>query len=74
MKMSYKGELQQTAINYSSDTDFKDFAKISKKYNTENYSFLVKNTTLPSYNHLHFRKHLLKKKLFKIEYIVNYDD
>ena len=48
--------------------------KISKKCNTENYSFLVNDTTLSSYNHLHFRKHLLDKKLFKSEYIVNYEE
>ena len=48
--------------------------KISKKCNTKNYSFLVNDTTLPSYNHLHFRKHLLDKKLFKSEYIENYEE
>ena len=32
MKISNKTELQQTALNHSSDIDFKDFMKIFKKY------------------------------------------
>ena len=35
MKILNKRELQQIAINYSSDVDFKDFIKIYKKYTTE---------------------------------------
>ena len=31
MKISNKRELQQIAINHSSDVDFKDFTKICKK-------------------------------------------
>ena len=47
MKIPYKRELQQIAINHSSDVDFKDFLKIYKKCTTESYSFLVNDTTLP---------------------------
>ena len=59
MKFPNKRELQQIALNHSSDIDFKDFVKIYKKYTKEPYSFLVNDTTLPSYNPLRFRKNLL---------------
>ena len=59
MKIPNKRELQQIALNHSSDIDFKDFMKIFKKYTAEPYSFLVNDTTLPSENHLRFRKNLL---------------
>ena len=48
MKIPNKRELQQIALNHSSDIDFKDFMKISKKCTAEPYSFLVNDTTLPS--------------------------
>ena len=48
MKIPNKRELQQTALNHSSDIDFKDFIKIYKKCTTEPYYFLVNDTTLPS--------------------------
>ena len=54
MKTPNKGELQQIAINHSSDIDFKDSVKI---YN-DSYSFLVDDTTLGSDNPLRFRKNL----------------
>ena len=60
MKISNKRELQQIALNHSSDTDFKDFLKIYKKSTAEPYSFLVNDTTLPSENPLKFRQNLLK--------------
>ena len=41
MKIQNKRELQQSAINHSSDIDFKDFTKIYIKYTAEPYSFLV---------------------------------
>ena len=56
MEIPNKRELQQTAINHSSDIDFKDFVKIYKKCTNEPYSFLVKDITLPSNNPLRFRK------------------
>ena len=60
MKISNKRELQQIALNHSSDIDFKYFIKIHKKYTKEPYSFLVNNTTLPSDDPLRFRKNLLR--------------
>ena len=59
MKIPNKIELQQIALNHSSDIDFKDFMKILKKYTAEPYSFLVNDTTLPSDDPLRFRKNLL---------------
>ena len=40
MKIPNKRELQQIAVNHSSDIDFKDFMKIYKKCTAEPYSFL----------------------------------
>ena len=60
MKIPNKRELQQIALNHSSDTDFKDFMKIYQKCTAEPYSFLVTDTTLPSHDPLMFRKYLLK--------------
>ena len=59
MEIHNKKELQQIALNHSSDVDFKDFMQIYKKCTTEPYSFLVNDTTLPSDDHLRFRKNLL---------------
>ena len=59
MKIPNKRELQQIALNHSSDIDFKDFMNIYKKCTKESYSFLVNDTTLPSDNPLRFRKNLL---------------
>ena len=56
IKMLNKRELQQIAINHSSEIDFKDFIKIYKKCTNEPYSFLVNDTTLASDNPLRFRK------------------
>ena len=58
MKIPNKRELQQIALNHSSDVDFKDFIKIHKKCTDESYSFLVNDTTLASDNPLRFRKNL----------------
>ena len=60
MKNPNKKELQPIALNHSSDVDFKDFLKIYKKCFAEPYSFLVNDTTLPSYDPLRFKKNLLK--------------
>ena len=59
MKIPNKIEIQQIALNHSSDIDFKDFMNIYKKYTTESSSFLVNDTTLPSDDPLRFRKNLL---------------
>ena len=60
MKIPNKRELQQIALNHSSDIDFKDFRNIYKKCTTEPHSFLVNDTTLPSDDPLRFKKNLLK--------------
>ena len=60
MKTPNKRELQQIALNHSSDIDFKDFIKIFKKYTAEPYFFLVNDTTLSSDDPLRFTKNLLK--------------
>ena len=58
MKIPNKRELQQIALNHSSDIDYKDFIKIYKKCIDKPYSFLVCDNTLPSDDHLRFRKNL----------------
>ena len=60
MKNPNKSELQQTAINHSSDVSFKNFLKIFKKYVVESYYFLVNDTAVPSDIILRFRKSLLE--------------
>ena len=58
MKIPNKRELQQIAINHSSDINTKDFANIYRKCTAEPYSFLVIDTMLASNNPLRFRKNL----------------
>ena len=58
MKILNKRELQQIAISYSSDIDFKDFINIYKKCTDKPYSFLVNDTTLASDDPLRFRNNL----------------
>ena len=58
MKILNKRELQQIALNHSSDIDFKDFMKIYKECTKEPYSFSVNDTTLQSSNPLRFRYNL----------------
>ena len=60
MKILNKKELQQIALNHSSNIEFKDFIKIYKKCTAEPDSFLVNDTTLLSYNPIRFRKNPLK--------------
>ena len=59
MKIPNKRELQQIALNHSSDIDFKGFMNIYKKSIKEPCSFLANDTTLPSDDRLRFRKNLL---------------
>ena len=59
LKIPNKRELQQTALNHSSDIDFKDFMRIYKKCTAKPYVFLVNDTTLPSDDPLRFIKNLL---------------
>ena len=57
-KILSKGELQQIAINQSSDINLKDFINIYRKSTVERYSFFVNDTTPASSNALRFRKNL----------------
>ena len=57
-KILHKKELQQIAINHSSDINTKDFVNIYRKCTYEPYSFLVNDTALASNNLLRFRKNL----------------
>ena len=57
-KIPNKRELQQIAINHSSDINTKDFANIYRKCTAEPYSFLVNDTALASDNPLRFRENL----------------
>ena len=58
MRIPIKRELQQIAINHSSDINTGDFIEIYRKCTDKPYSFLVIDTTLPSNNPLRFRKNL----------------
>ena len=58
MKIPNKRELQQIAINHSSDINTKDFINIYKKWSDKPYSFLVNDTTLSADDPLRFRKNL----------------
>ena len=58
MKIPNKRELQQIAINHSSDINTQDFINIYKKCTDKQYSFLVIDTTLSVNNPLRFRKNL----------------
>ena len=57
-KIPNKRELQEIAINHSSDISTKDFTNIYRECTAEPYSFLVNDTTLASDNPLRFRKNL----------------
>ena len=58
MRIPNKRELQQIAINHSSDINTGDFIEIYRKCTDKPYSFLVIDTTLSSNNRLRFRKNL----------------
>ena len=57
-KIPNKRELQQIAINHSSDISTKDFINIYRECTAKQYSFLVIDTMLASDNPLRFRKNL----------------
>ena len=67
-KILSKRELQQIAINHSSDIRTGEFVNIYKKRTAEPHSFFVNDTTLASNYPLRFRKNL-----FSI-YKKNYDN
>ena len=58
MKINNNRELQNIAVNYSADIDYKDFMKIYSECTKEPFNFLTIDTTLPSNNPLRFRKNL----------------
>ena len=60
MKIPNKRELQQIAINYSSDVDFQDFMNLYKRCTAKPYSFLLIDTTVESDNSSRFRKSFRK--------------
>ena len=57
-KIQNKRELQDIAINHSSDISTKDFDNIYRECTAKRYSFLVNDTPLASNNPLWFRKNL----------------
>ena len=57
-----KRELQQIAINQSSDISTEDFINIYRKCTAEPYLFFVNDNTLASNNPLRFRKNLFGHK------------
>ena len=65
MKIPNKRELQQIALNHSSDVDFKHSIKIYKKQSILQNHILLYNTFLASDNPLKVRKNLLEQ-IFKI--------
>ena len=62
IKILNKQELQQIALNHSSDIDFQIFMCLYKMCNAKPNSFYVNDTTPALDNYLRFRKNLLEKK------------
>ena len=58
MKTNSKRELQNIAINHSSNIDYQDFMKIYRECKREPYNFLTIDTTLPASDPLRIRKNL----------------
>ena len=61
MKIPKKQEIEQVAIDHSSDINSKDFMELYRKCTTRKWSFLVIDTTLPSDNPLRFQKNLFEE-------------
>ena len=61
MEIPNKWELQQIALNHSSDIDFADFLYLCKTCTAKPYSFLVIDATLVSDNPSCFRTNLLER-------------
>ena len=59
MKIPNKQQLQQIGFNHSSDTEFREFMNLYKKYTAKPYSFLIIDATLASDHPSRFRKNLL---------------
>ena len=54
MKINNKRELQNIAINHSTDIDYKDFMEIYRECAKDRFNFLTIDTTLPASNPLRF--------------------
>ena len=63
MKVYSRKELQNAAINHSSDIDCRDFLRIYRNCTNEPYSFLTIDTTLPADNLMRFRKNFSDSSL-----------
>ena len=61
MKIPNKREIQQIALNHSSDIDFQDLLNLYKMCTAKPYSFLVIDSTLASDNPSRFRKNILER-------------
>ena len=59
MKINNRKELQNIAINNSTDIDYNDFVRIYRECARKPYSFLKIGTTLPANDPVRFRKNLL---------------
>ena len=58
MKIPCKRELQQIALNHSSDINLKDLMNVYQKCTAEPYPVLVNDATLAVDNSLRFRKNI----------------
>ena len=58
MKINNRKELQNVAIDYSADIDYKDFMKICPECKKEPFKFLTIDTMLPASDPQRFRKKL----------------
>ena len=58
MKINNKRELQNIAINNSSDIDYQDFINICRECTKKPYNFLTIDSKLPATDPLRFRKNL----------------
>ena len=56
MKIHNRGELQNIAVDYSADIDYKEFLKINKNSTKEPYSLFAIDAALPADNSMGFRK------------------
>ena len=59
LKINNRKELQNIAINHSTDIDYKDFMKIYRECTKRPFDFLTIDTTLSASNPLRFRKNLI---------------
>ena len=63
MKFNNRGELQNIAINHSTEIVYNNFKKIYRECKKEKYNFLTIDTTLPASDSLRFRKNLFQSLL-----------